>query len=323
MKAVILAAGLGKRMAPITHRIAKPAMPLFGRPLIVHLIMQLQRAGVSEFYVNLHHMPHTIRSSLRRLRPLRIQFSFEESILGTAGALYPWRDQLRDDHFIIVNGDIVTDVDFEIMIARHRKLGADATLALHPGSSERGFPVIGADESGRITRFPYSIIRSGSYAWGGTFTGVQIVSFRYLDFIHSRRFLTSTESVYPEMIQKGYNLQAYCHAGYWNDAGTPERYFEAHRDRMDTKKEAAELCRSEKVSVWYEDQWLFKDSSCTIAPDMQLDGIVVLGRNCVIGSGAHLRNTIVWDNIEIRERMDFENAIVFGPDESINIGHLP
>ncbi len=323
MKAVILAAGLGKRMAPITHRIAKPAMPLFGRPLIVHLIMQLQNAGVSEFFVNLHHLPHTIRSALHRLRPLRIEFSFEDSILGTAGAIYPWRDQLRDDHFLIVNGDIVTDIQFDRLIARHRDTGADATLALHPGSSQRGFPVIGADESGRITRFPYSSIRSGSYSWGGTFTGVQIVSFRYLDYLRSRRFLTSTESVYPEMIRNGHSLLAFCHDGYWNDAGTPDRYFEAHRDWLGFKVESGELFRSEKVSVWQDDRWIHRDHGCTIAPDARFEGIVALGRNCVIGSRAHLRNVIVWDGIEIPAGADLKNAIVFGPDESITIGITP
>lgn len=311
MKAVILAAGFGKRMMPITKWTAKPAMPILGQPMIARLIAQLSNAGIDSVYVNLHHLPRTVRRAVRSIRNIPIEFSFESSILGTAGALFPWKRHLAHDSFMIINGDIVTDLDFLDLIHYHRDRQADATFVLHPASLAQGFPAIGAKENGQISRFPYSAIKDGDYSWAGTFTGIQIVSPAYLEHIPARRYTTSTENVYPKMIESGCRLQGFRYSGYWNDAGTPLRYFNAHSDLIRTME--TDPCNNR------ESHWRKKEAQCcvrvgtdcSIAESVCFSGMVVLGDRVRIAGGVCLNNVIVWNDIHIPEGSDVSNAIIY------------
>ncbi|MEO8359044.1 MAG: nucleotidyltransferase family protein, partial [Vicinamibacteria bacterium] len=151
MKAVILAAGLGTRMRPLTDKTAKPALPVLNEPLIVRTLRELKRAGVSEVMINLHHRPETIRAAIPHGDlGLKIKFSRETAILGTGGALRKVRAWVGREPVLLVNGDVIFDFDLKAMVAMHKKTNALATLALKPNTDPKKYKPVISNRAGRI-----------------------------------------------------------------------------------------------------------------------------------------------------------------------------
>ena len=136
---MVLAAGLGTRMRPLTLLRAKPALPVMNRPLLHWTLDLLARNGVTEVMINLHHLPFTVMEAVGdgRVFGLRVTYSREPRILGTGGGPRKVRSFFGDDPFILVNGDMVFDFDLRGLVRRHEKTGARATLALRPNPDPR------------------------------------------------------------------------------------------------------------------------------------------------------------------------------------------
>ena len=125
MRAMVLAAGLGTRLRPITYEIAKPMVPVLDRPVMAHIVDLLERSGVEEIVANLHHFPDPIRDYFGE----RVAYRYEEQLLGTAGGVRNCADLLGDETFLVISGDALTDIDLRALVASHRERGAVATLA--------------------------------------------------------------------------------------------------------------------------------------------------------------------------------------------------
>src|SRR2546423_12523419 len=156
MKAVILAAGFGTRLWPLTEDRTKPAIPFLNRPLIAYSVEYLAAHGIRDIIVNLHHQPESIRRALGdgSAFGVKLHYSFEEEILGTSGAIDRVRDELLDDDFIVINGKIVTDIDLHAAIREHRERYAIATLVLKENAAREHFSVVETDERRWISCFP-------------------------------------------------------------------------------------------------------------------------------------------------------------------------
>ena len=155
MKAMILAAGLGTRLRPLTLERAKPAIPLLGKPLVIRLIEKLAQHGATDFRLNLHHLPRTIED-LFRIGPwdsLPVSFSYEARILGTAGGLKANEAFFDQGTFLMVNGDIVMEFPLEEAVAFHQQREALATLVLYPQQAPYRHSPIRIDEEGRSPQF--------------------------------------------------------------------------------------------------------------------------------------------------------------------------
>jgi len=152
MKAMVLAAGLGLRMRPLTLLRAKPVLPVLDRPLIAFTLERLARAGVREAVVNLHHLPETVRAALGSGRRfgLRILYVHEPEILGTGGGPRAVRECLGRGEVLLVNGDMYFDFDLRELVARHRRSGAAATLALRRHPEPGAYSTVVTDRRGRI-----------------------------------------------------------------------------------------------------------------------------------------------------------------------------
>ncbi len=155
MKAMILAAGFGTRLWPLTEDRTKPAIPFLNRPLISYSVEYLASFGIREIIVNLHHQPDSVRLALGDGSALgvRIHYSLEDEILGTSGAMDRVRDMLMDEDFVVMNGKIVTDIDLGAAIRRHREQEAIATLVLRENSARERFSIVEVGERGRIESF--------------------------------------------------------------------------------------------------------------------------------------------------------------------------
>ena len=131
MKAMVLAAGLGTRLRPLTYEITKPMVPVLDRPVMEHILDLLSRHGFDEVIANLHYFPETIREHFGE----RISYRFEEELLGTAGGVRACAEFFGDEPFLVISGDALTDIDLSALAARHRESGG---VAGRPGRQRRG-----------------------------------------------------------------------------------------------------------------------------------------------------------------------------------------
>ncbi len=222
-RAVILAAGYGTRMLPLSARTPKPAMPFWSRPVIAHTVDLLRRWGVRDILVNLHAQPEPIIHALAPLaRDVRLAYSFEPGILGTGGALRRAEWFLGGEPFWVLNGDVVCELDPEPLLRAFGRSGL-AALWLVPDCGPRTVEF----RSGLIGSFRST--RPGT-AGTATFSGLQLLHPAILDFLPPAGFATVVEA-YERAIQDGRRIAGVTAPGsFWADIGTPESYLQAHDD---------------------------------------------------------------------------------------------
>src|SRR5438132_8389486 len=213
MKAMILAAGYGARLWPLTADRTKPALPVLGKPLVGYLAEYLAKHGISDVIVNLHHRPDSVRRALGDGSQFRVKLIYvhEPVILGTSGAIDNARKLLEGDTFVVVNGKLITDIDLSAALETHRRTEALATLVLRPNPRHERFSSVDTRE-GLVTGFggmPATLATNstidGDEATKGPlmFTGIQILEPRIFDYIPRGVFSHSTTEVYPQAIDRG------------------------------------------------------------------------------------------------------------------------
>ena len=224
-KAVVLAAGLGMRLRPLTLECPKPLMPLWNVPLIEHVLRMLESWGVEEIAVNLHWQPDSIRDYvISREGRAHVRFSYEPEILGTGGALRPLEDFLGNAPFWVMNADIAAALNPQLLFNAFMSGNGLAAAWLEP---KKGPRTVEADRRGRITCY-----RSPTPNVPGTFTfcGLQILSPRIFKFLPERPFYTLVEA-YEQAMSQGLFVDGVAVPGsYWDDAGTVEAYRRIHAD---------------------------------------------------------------------------------------------
>jgi len=233
-RAVVLAAGLGTRLRPLSLELPKPAWPLFEVPLAAHVLRGLARAGVEEAVVNLHHLPERLRAALEPWVPagLRLSWSPEEPILGTGGALLPWRRFLAEGAFFLANGDTFQELDLAAMAAWHRETGAVATLALRGAAPGTSSP-LEVDADGRIVRFLGARAPGAGPGSPCDFTGVHVLAPDILSRLPERPHCINAD-VHQGLVAAGVPLYGFLspRGAFWSDLGTPDSYLGAHRELL-------------------------------------------------------------------------------------------
>src|SRR5262245_10252299 len=231
MKAMVLAAGLGERMRPLTEGRAKPSLPLVNRPIIIQTLAYLKSHGVDEAVINLHYQPESIRGLVgdgSRIG-LRVHFSEEQAILGTAGGLKKAEAHFRDaGTFVLINSDFATECDLAAAVQTHGQWQAVATLILAPRRGGTEYSPVGMDGEGRII----SIAGSGREDEGEafTFTGIHILEPSILESIPAGVRYEINREVYPVLMHNGALIRGYVHSGFWREMGTPRLYLEGALD---------------------------------------------------------------------------------------------
>jgi NDP-sugar pyrophosphorylase family protein len=231
MKAMILAAGLGTRLRPLTNHLPKPLLPLAGRPLIHYNLLLLKKFGITEVIINLHYQAGKLREALGNGSGLgmQIRYSEEPEILGTGGGLKKVSQFFTDRSFILMNGDILVDLNLDKVVAYHQKRKAVATMILREDPHLERWGIIETDARGRIRR----LLQKGHWSGGKLskymFSGIHVLEPKIFDYIPSNRFFSIIDA-YLEMVERDECICGYVMKGYWMDLGTPERYQSAHQD---------------------------------------------------------------------------------------------
>ena len=306
MKAVIMAGGEGTRLRPQTSNLPKPMLPLVGRPMMEHIVSLLRRHGVTDIVVTVAFLPNAIRSYFGDGSELgvRMVYAMEETPLGTAGSVRNAREELTE-RFLVISGDVLTDIDLTSMMQFHEKNKALATLALCAVENPLEFGIVITREDGSIERF---LEKPG---WGQVFsdtinTGIYVLEPEIFDLIPEGRAVDFSAEVFPAVLEAGGPIYGYVANGYWEDVGTTAAYLKAHEDIFDGKVEV-------DISGFelHPGVWLGKGSS--IDPSAQLGGPAFIGENCTIDEQAVIgAYTTIGANTRIAERAEVRHSVIGG-----------
>ena len=315
MKAMILAAGLGTRLQPLTHRLPKPLLPLMLLPTLAHLLAQLRCQGVREVVINGHHLADQLAAWLGdgSRWSLRLVFTHEAEILGTAGAMKNAAPHLQGAPFLVINADVLADYDLQSLWTWHRARGALVTMVVRPDPAARDTRPVMIDEQDRVRQIngrPQAA-DAGPECEATIFTGIQIVEPEVLDAIPANRFASTTTDTYPLLLQEGRPVFAYRHHDYWLDVGVPERYLQAHWDLLDGALGALweeHLPAGSRVLRGTEEQRIggatldppvVLGAGSTLGPGARVGPYVVLGPGCRLGPNAVVRESVLGDNATV------------------------
>ncbi|MBI5376843.1 MAG: NDP-sugar synthase [Candidatus Schekmanbacteria bacterium] len=303
MKAMVLAAGRGERLKPLTLTRAKPAVPVFNKPMIVRALDFLFRNGIDEAVVNLYHLPSSIEDAVRNeeSRMHNVVFSVEEKLLGTAGGLKKAESHFLNETFIMINSDTLLEFDIDRMLDFHRKSGAIATMLLAKPENNDPFGKVSIDEANRIIDI-LGMVSPGCSAKQMNFIGVHIFEPEILSYIPDGMPSEINASIYPKMIRKGETVMAYEHRGPWYDIGTLERYVGVQTGIL---KEGRRDFQEKG----------FSGNNCLSPHNEQIDSSAnviysVIGKNCFIGKNSKITGSILLDNVEVNEGAVVENSII-------------
>lgn len=295
MKAMILAAGLGTRLRPLSLEIPKPVIPVLGRPLCGHAMEFLGEHGAESFLLNLHHGPETVREKVAAWAANRfpVEFLFEPEILGTGGGIGNAGEYLRGGTFVTANSDAIARFPLREAVARHRASGALATLVLFPDRWKRYTPVH-VRRDGRISGIGCT---APAGAFEGFYTGYQIAEPELLDRIPRGRPSCIVRDTLVPLIAEGAPVCAFMTEGVFLDFGSPEDYL---------RGTLALLAESEGGMGPHS----FVHPRASIGKDATVGPDAVVEEGASVGAGAIVRRAILWPGAVVPPGALIENGIL-------------
>jgi len=308
MKAVIMAGGEGTRLRPLTSNQPKPMLPMANIPMMEHVVNLLRTHGFEDIVVTVAFMANAIRTYFGDGSEfgVRMVYATESTPLGTAGSVRNAMDEL-DERFLVISGDVLTDIDLGKVVAFHDAHGGLATLALKAVENPLEFGIVITNEDGSIERF------LEKPTWGQVFsdtinTGIYVLEPEIFDFIAEGEAVDFSGETFPEALAAGKGLYGYVCDGYWEDVGTLEAYLSSHQDILDRLVQVDIEGFPLRPGVWV-------GKGAEIDPSVTLTGPAVIGDNCVVGPGASLgayvtlgRNVRIGDNAVVERSVVHDNT---------------
>jgi mannose-1-phosphate guanylyltransferase/phosphomannomutase len=304
MKAVILAGGEGTRLRPLTSNSPKPMMPVANRPMMEHIVALLARHGFDDIVVTVAFLANHIRNYFGDGSDfgVRMQYATEESPLGTAGSVRNAIDEL-DETFLVIAGDVLTDIDLDALVQDHRKYDAFASIGLKRVENPVEFGIVITREDGMIERF------LEKPTWGEVFsdtinTGIYVLEPDIFDFIPAGEVVDFSGDVFPSVLDRGLPLLGHVVEGYWEDVGTVEAYRRAHEDILDGRVHL-------DLSGFRVREGVRLGEGADVSPDALVEGPVLIGPNSRVEAGAELRPyTVVGADVVVKADALLERSVL-------------
>lgn len=304
---MILAAGFGTRLFPLTIDRTKPAIPFLGKPLVGYVAEYVAKFGFKDVVVNLHHQPESVKKALGDGADygVNIHYTVEEpEILGTAGALDNARHLLEDDTFLIINGKIITDIDIAAAIETHKKSGALATMVLKENYGREKFTEVEVKD-GRVKGFGDFPARENDMEIETPlmFTGIHILEPRVFDYIPRGIYSDIVPTFYNPAIAGGEIIAAHVTQANWFELSTIPRYLDISLAMMHGES----VCQG---------------AGCTISEGARVQNSV-LWDDVTVEDGAYLHRTIIGDGVTIKAGEELENVAVVRAEMVRNCTEIP
>jgi mannose-1-phosphate guanylyltransferase / phosphomannomutase len=300
-----MAGGEGTRLRPMTANQPKPLLPVANRPIMEHVLRLLKRHGFSDTVVTVQFLAALVRNYFGDGEDvgMDLQYATEEMPLGTAGSVKNAEDALRDEPFLVISGDALTDIDLTAMVRFHREQGALVTVGLTRVPDPLEFGIVIADEDGRIQRF------LEKPTWGQVFsdtvnTGIYIMEPEVLAEVPPGEPVDWSGDVFPTLLKRGAPLFGFISDGYWEDVGNHGSYLKAQADvlagRVNVEMDGFEV----SPGVWVAE-------GAEVDPEAVLTGPLCIGDYAKVEAGAHLREyTVIGSNVVVKEGAFLHRAVV-------------
>jgi mannose-1-phosphate guanylyltransferase len=312
MRAMVMAAGLGTRLRPITYEIPKPMAPVANRPIMEHILRLLRRHGFGEVVANLHWFPEVIRERFGDGSGLGLDltYSFEEKLLGTAGGVREAADYLRagGDSFLVMAADALTDIDLAALVEAHERSGQIATLAVKrvPNASEYGVVIAGSD--GRVQGFQEKPDPAEALS---DLASCMIYAMRpeVFDYFPDRPSVDWALDVFPALLEHDVPFGVHEIDAYWNDVGAIPEYLQGNLDAVEgavsiemsgeLAEEGAGPGKSPIPAAVELTGRVLVGEGARIGSGARIDGPVVIGEGCRIGEGARIKDAVLLSGSEV------------------------
>jgi mannose-1-phosphate guanylyltransferase len=317
MQAVILVGGEGTRLRPLTSTVPKPVVPLVDRPFISYMLEWLCAHGIDDVIMSCGFLATSVRNVLGdgSSYGIRLRFVEEPDPRGTAGAL-KFAESMLDERFLMLNGDVLTDIDLTEQIAQHERTGAKATLALVPVDDPSAYGLVHLEDDRAVRdfvekpssdRIDTNLISAGAY----------VLERETLELVPPGRNVSIEREVWPRLIGAG--LYGYPSEAYWLDIGTPARYLQGTFDILEGNVQTAvrERLGDSYLSVSEDAQVLGRavppaviESGAIVAEGAHVGSLVVLGHDVKIGAGTTVERAVILNGSEIGENCVLRDCIV-------------
>ncbi|HPF44286.1 MAG TPA: NDP-sugar synthase [Syntrophomonadaceae bacterium] len=314
MKAMIMAAGVGSRLMPLTVEVPKPMIPMANRPLMESIVNLLKEHQFDDVIANLHYHAETISDYFGNGEAygLSLQYSLEEELKGTAGGVKNCENFLNET-FVVVSGDALTDIDLTALMRAHRSNGALATIALKKVDDVEQFGVVVHNDAGKIKKFQEKPKQEEALSNMAN-TGIYIFEPEIFKYIPPRQFYDFGKQVFPHLVRIKAPFYGTPIEDYWCDVGNINTYRQAHKDilagRVRTKTERIMINGASDAKVLCGENTM-------IGKGVTFSGNIVIGSGCIIQDGARISNCIIWDDTVVGKNSLLRDCVV---GSSCNIG---
>lgn len=316
LKAMVLAAGIGSRLEPLSSAVPKPLIQIAGKTVMDHILLLLKKHGITQIISNTHHLSEQIEkhfANIKNEQGIEIEFRHEDKLSGVAGGIRLCKDFLAQSTSCIIMGDALTDLDLSKLYEKHKEAVKEqnciATIAMMPVIDTSQFGIIvteamlpnaSSKTGARIVQFQEKPSQQQALSkWANT--GIYFFEPEIFDFIPGTKeapFYDVAKNLFPKLLQNGKYLQAICldTKTYWADLGTPQQYIDSIKD-----------ISSGKITL---DCANLIDPSADIPTDVKMIGANQVGANTRIGSNSIIENSIIWDNVIIEQNSIIKNSII-------------
>jgi mannose-1-phosphate guanylyltransferase/phosphomannomutase len=317
-----MAGGEGTRLRPMTANQPKPLLPVVNKPIMEHVLRLLKRHGFDETVVTVQFLASLVRTYFGDGDELGMHLSYatEETPLGTAGSVKNAEEALRDDSFLVISGDALTDIDLGAVVRAHRERDALVTVCLTRVPDPLEFGIVITDEEDRIERF------LEKPTWGQVFsdtvnTGIYVMEPEVFQHVERGRPVDWSGDVFPALLAAGAPVFGYVAEGYWEDVGTLESYLKVQADvlnrQVDVEIDGFEM----SPGVWVgegaevDPEAIVKGPVCIggyakVEAGAELREYTVLGDNVVVKGGAFLHRAVVHDNAFIGAQANLRGCVI-------------
>ena len=311
-KAMVMAAGVGSRLDPLTQHIPKPLVSIANRPVMDILFERLLEISIKDVIANTHYLSDKIVEHYKN-NDLGINFSYvcEKELSGTAGGVKKCQFFFNEgEDFLILSADGLSNADLQAGIDAHKKSGAIATIGIKRIAMEEipNFGVVVTNENGVITQFQEKpSIKDAKSDFINT--GIYIFNYKIFDYIPENTFYDFAKNVFPDLMSKNLEINTFQVSEYWSDIGTIDQYKQSTEDLFN------KLYTINHSPIIETEEGSYITGKSYIAPSAKFIGFNTIGKNCIIGKNVTLENCIIWDDVEIKDNVTLQNCIIASHSE--------
>lgn len=314
-KAMIMAAGVGSRLDPLTQDVPKPLVPIANKPMMDILFDRLLEVGITEVVANTHYKAEQIierYGNMNSFKDIDFNYVHEKELSGTAGGVKKCQfffDEGED--FLVLSADGLSNADLRMALESHKQSGAIASLGVKriPLEEIPNFGVVVTDENGFVTGFQEKpAIKDAKSDYINT--GIYVFNYEIFNYIPENQFYDFAKNVFPDLLSKGIKINTFPVEEYWSDIGTIAQYVQSTKDLFANKYQMkhTEIITSEKGAY-------IKGNSTYVAPSVEIRGVNTIGDNCIIGKNVVLENCILWNDVEITDNVKLNDCVVASHSE--------